>query len=386
MNDFTVNFLADIFEFSGNTTLERDTNDTTTTATESEDERPKLNLLSAVVGTSMATVTLIEQIIVFVVFYYDKRLQKPSNYYMIALAIADCLLSVVSMPVWTMFSTIQYWPTSQLLCDIWNVLDHVLTFVSIHIIVFISVERYRSIKYPLEHMTTMTGKRIIFWLTFIWIVNIIFWTFYIFITQYIYGKERNPLDCTVYYTTERALVVTHGIVFFMTPVLITAIVYTLIYRIAKKSGVGRTASKTASKRSATFEPNSSFADIQTAYSNSTSVVSNISEISGYETLRTPTSKSIKNTVKTDEKERKALKTIALLLVTFAICWLPFGVYDIVEGLFPGSLNLTTLIVFYWMGYANSMINPLCYAAGNPQFRESLRKLFTRKQTGFETSH
>ena len=339
---------------------------------------PRLNLLSAVVGSSMATVTFIEQVIVFVVFYYDKRLQKPSNYYMIALAIADCLLSLVSMPVWTMFSTLQYWPTSQILCDIWNVLDHVLTFVSIHIIVFISIEQYRSIKYPLEHVTTMTGKRIIFWLTFIWIVNIIFWTFYVFITQYIYGKERNPLDCTVYYTTERALVVAHGIVFFVTPVLITAIIYALIYRIAKKSGVGRTVSKTASKRSTRSEPDSSFADNLTSNSNSTSIVSTISEISGHETPRTSTSKSIKSTVKTDEKERKALRTIALLLVTFAICWLPFGIYDIVEGLFPGSFNLTTLIVFYWMGYANSMINPLCYAAGNPQFRESLRKLFTRK--------
>ena len=363
-----------MFELSQNTT-NRVTNDTTTTPAETENEGPRLNLLSAVVGSSMATVTFIEQIIVFVVFYRDKRLQKPNNFYMIALAIADCLLSLVSMPVWTMFSTLQYWPTSQLLCDIWNILDHVLTFVSIHIIVFISIERYRSIKHPLQHMATMTGKRIIFWLTFIWIMDIIFWTFYVFITQNIYGKDRNPLDCTVYYTTERALLVAHGIVSFMTPVLITAIVYTLIYRIAKASGVGRAASKRASKRSTTSQPDYSVGDIQTSYSNSTSVVSTISDISGNETSRTPTSKAIKYTIKTDEKERKALRTIALLLVTFAICWLPLGIYDIVEGLFPGSFNLTTLIAFYWMGYANSMINPLCYAAGNPHFRESLRNLF-----------
>ena len=85
----------------------------------------------------------------------------------------------------------------------------------------------------------------------------------------------------------------------------------------------------------------------------------------------------KSTVKGDDKERKALKTIALLLVTFSICWLPLGIYDIVESLFPGTFSVTTLIAFYWMGYANSMINPLCYAAGNPLFRESLRKFFTR---------
>ena len=229
-----------------------------------EDDTPNLNILSAVVGSSMAIITFIEQLVVFVVFYYDKRLRKPSNFYMIALAIADFLLSLFSMPVWTLFSTLQYWPTTQLLCDIWNIIDHVLTFVSIHIIVFISIERYRSIKYPLKHMTTMSGKRIIFWLTFIWTVDIVFWTFYVFFTQHVYGKERNPLDCTVYYTTERALLVAHGIVSFITPVLITAVIYILIYRIARESGIGRTGSKRVSSfsRSTSSDPDSSFTDIQ----------------------------------------------------------------------------------------------------------------------------
>ena len=244
-----------MFELSQNTTLNRVTNDTTITAAETENEGPRLNLLSAVVGSSMATITFIEQIIVFVVFYRDKRLQKPNNFYMIALAIADCLLSLVSMPVWTMFSTLQYWPTSQLLCDIWNILDHVLTFVSIHIIVFISIERYRSIKHPLEHMATMTGKRIIFWLTFIWIMDIIFWTFYVFITQiYLWERQKSVQIVRCIILQKGALLVAHGIVSFMTPVLITAIVYTLIYRIAKASGVGRVASKRASKRSTTSQP------------------------------------------------------------------------------------------------------------------------------------
>lgn len=43
-----------------------------------------------------------------------------------------------------------------------------------------------------------------------------------------------------------------------------------------------------------------------------------------------------------------------------------------------------LIVFgYWMGYVNSAINPICYAIGNPIFKEALLKMVCGK--GKETT-
>ena len=41
-------------------------------------------------------------------------------------------------------------------------------------------------------------------------------------------------------------------------------------------------------------------------------------------------KSISTKGNKEDKERKAVKTIALLLVTFAICWLPLGSVFIAE--------------------------------------------------------
>ena len=369
-----------MLEASENTTL---SNDSATSTGESEGELPSLNLVSAVIGTSITAITFFEQIIVFVIFYTNRKLQTPNNFYMIALALADFLLSLVSMPVWTMFSTLQYWPTSQILCDIWIVLDHILTFVSIHIVVFISVERYRSLKYPLRHMTSMTGKRIILWLNLIWITDTVFWTACIYAAEYIYKIERNPLECIEHFTAEPLLLVTHGLLCLLTPALITA-VYILIYGFAKESGI--TANKATDKSARIQERSSeldSFDKEETWDSSRKSVISSIFEHLANEGVMVETFKYTvkkddkeRKTVKTVGKERKALKTIALLLVTFAICWIPLGIYDIVETVFPGSFNMTWLIAFYWMGYANSMINPLCYAAGNPHFRKSLRKIFT----------
>ena len=370
-----------MLESSENTTWETPNNFTSTG--ESQLELPSLNLLYAVIGSFVTFTTFFEQIIVFVVFYTNRKLQKANNFYMIALAMADFLLSLVSMPVWTMFSTLQYWPTSQILCDIWNILDHILTFVSIHIVVFISVERYRSLKYPLQHMASMRGKRIIFWLTLIWIMDTIFWTICIYAAEYIYKIERNPLECIEHFTSEPLLLVTHGLMCLLTPALITA-VYILIYGFAKDSGVATNKATDKSLRNqASSSDVDSFDNEETWDSSRKSVISSIFEHLANEGVKVETfvctTKKGERKTKTGKKagkERKALKTIALLLVTFAVCWIPLGIYDIVETIFPGSFSISWLIAFYWMGYANSMLNPLCYAAGNRQFRESLRKLLT----------
>ena len=50
-----------------------------------------------------------------------------------------------------------------------------------------------------------------------------------------------------------------------------------------------------------------------------------------------------------------------------------GALFIAEGIASGYLDISWMIAGYWLGYANSMLNPVCYAIGNPFFRESLSK-------------
>ena len=81
----------------------------------------------------------------------------------------------------------------------------------------------------------------------------------------------------------------------------------------------------------------------------------------------------------EEKERKALRTIALLLLTFAFCWLPLSFIFIITALRPNYLSQWWMISGYWLGYVNSMLNPVCYAIGNPFFKETLLKIFCSKK-------
>ncbi len=99
------------------------------------------NYSNATCGSFMAFFTFWGQIIVLVVIYNDARLRTPTNLYIISLALADLLISIISIPGWTVFTTLNYWPFSQLVCDLWNCLDHALCLISLHTIVFISIER-----------------------------------------------------------------------------------------------------------------------------------------------------------------------------------------------------------------------------------------------------
>jgi len=80
------------------------------------------------------------------------------------------------------------------------------------------------------------------------------------------------------------------------------------------------------------------------------------------------------------RERKALKTIGIVVLGFIICWMPFFVLYLIEvymsGL-SGQFFFTLLSeVFLWLGYSNSVLNPIIYTMYNGDFRRCFRDLVT----------
>ena len=332
-------------------------------------------ITNAFIGSALAILTFGGQLLVFIIIYYDKRLQTPNNYYVISLASADLLIALISMPVWTIFTTLNYWPFSLILCDIWNSLDHVLCLISIHTIVFISVERYKSVSNPIKHRVFLTAKRMKICLGIIWVVNWIFWFFYIFITEYFYGQNRDPRDCSASYLRSAIFAIGFGGLGLSFPVFVTAVVYIFIFRIAQRAGVLKSKSIGSDCNSAESFSNAAEATSETTVS---TISRNLHpDLKKIDEVDKNTSSSNCSKGKKEDKEKKALKTIALLLVTFAICWLSLGIVFIIEGIVPGYLDITWKVAGAWLCYANSMLNPTCYAIGNPYFRETLSKLCCR---------
>ncbi|GBP84531.1 5-hydroxytryptamine receptor 1 [Eumeta japonica] len=75
------------------------------------------------------------------------------------------------------------------------------------------------------------------------------------------------------------------------------------------------------------------------------------------------------------KERKASTTLGIIMSAFVICWLPFFVLALVrpfvdEGAIPDAVSA----VFLWLGYINSLLNPIIYATLNRDFRKPFQEI------------
>ena len=70
------------------------------------------------------------------------------------------------------------------------------------------------------------------------------------------------------------------------------------------------------------------------------------------------------------KEKKAAKTLGLVMGIFIICWLPFFVSSVITGFcsdFFGPYQGIVMQVFTWLGWMNSGMNPCIYAYCSKDF-------------------
>ena len=80
------------------------------------------------------------------------------------------------------------------------------------------------------------------------------------------------------------------------------------------------------------------------------------------------------------RERKAARVLGIITGAFVLCWLPFFILALLGPFLPLAFRVPDVLVslFLWLGYFNSLLNPIIYTVFNPSFRSAFRKIFFKR--------
>ncbi|KAL8605749.1 5-hydroxytryptamine receptor [Nucella lapillus] len=98
-------------------------------------------------------------------------------------------------------------------------------------------------------------------------------------------------------------------------------------------------------------------------------------------VRRPCLPSSRQKEKLEQKrERKAARTLAIITGAFLLCWLPFFIVALTAPFIRGEVPIPPIVesLLLWLGYLNSLLNPIIYTIFSPEFRNAFRKILFGK--------
>ncbi|XP_074605720.1 uncharacterized protein LOC141858766 [Brevipalpus obovatus] len=121
----------------------------------------------------MVVAGIFGNILVCLAIYLERRLQNATNYFLLSLAIADLLVSILVMPISIVSEIYGSWPFGTVVCNLWVTCDVLCCSSSIYHMCMISVGRYMGIQNPIRAKTSdihisrraIVVKIVIVWLT-----------------------------------------------------------------------------------------------------------------------------------------------------------------------------------------------------------------------------
>lgn len=300
--------------------------------------------------------TIVGNILVCVAVCLVRKLRRPCNYLLVSLAVSDLCVACLVMPPALMYEVLGEWNFGRVFCDIWVSFDVLSCTASILNLCAISVDRYWAITKPLEYGVKRTPRRMMLCVALVWLAAacISLPPLLILGNKHTIGEgpDQRPF-CAVCEDVGYQIYATLGS--FYIPLAVMLFVYYQIFRAARRIVKDE-------KRA------------QTRLENSLAVDKNQAMLKPPEPLPSsvgsPHQKKLRFQL---AKERKASTTLGIIMSAFTICWLPFFILALVRPLMDDDYP-TLSSFFLWLGYANSLLNPIIYATLNRDFRKPFQEI------------
>lgn len=192
-----------------------------------------LTILLGAMAAVVVLVTVLGNILVLVAFAVERSIRQPTNYFIASLAVSDLLIGTFSMPCFTLYLLLGYWPLGDIICDLWLSLDWTVCLASQYTVFFITVDRFFSVKIPAKYRNWRTEKKVIIMLAFTWIIPCAVFFTSIIGWQYFVGERTvDKWECEVQFMSDPLFTFLLTIGYYWTTLFVMIGLYTGIYRVA----------------------------------------------------------------------------------------------------------------------------------------------------------
>jgi len=285
---------------------------------------------------------LIGNVTVLWIVLGKKRMQSPTNSFLVNISIADIGMAVLNCLPSFIFMRDNVWILGSFFCSVSHFSSYLTISVSVFTLLALTKERYKVIMTPLTPRTKKTKMFriiILIWIISVLIslppalfalhvpllnINMLNETSYLCIVQWPDGSQG---DSFVDYS--------YNCVFFLLTYLIPGVIMIVSY------------SKMCSKL---------WRD---------KIVGNYSDA----------------LAKAREDKKNVVKMFIIIVTMFGICWLPYNIYFLYIYHDPDTAYLPYIknvyLSLYWLAMANSCVNPFIYYFMNSRFQKQFNQVFKK---------
>ncbi|XP_077097986.1 neuromedin-K receptor [Siphateles boraxobius] len=274
-------------------------------------------------------VSVTGNLIVIWIIVAHKRMRTVTNYFLLNLAVSDACVAALNALVNFVYGARGHWHFSSAYCRFQNFYPVAAVFASVYSMTAIALDRYMAIIHPMKPRLSATATRAV--LVCVWTLAacLAFPLCFYSVTEvrphrtvcYVSWPRRDD-DAFIYHLIVAALV-------YLLPLALMAVVYTRVGLTLWAGG---------------FPGHSS--------GNSRDLL---------------------------QAKRKVVKMMLIVVVTFAICWLPYHVYFIVTSFNRKLKRMQWIQQVYlsvlWLSVSCSMYNPIIYCCLNSRFRAGFKRVF-----------
>jgi len=299
-------------------------------------------VLISIIAIVLIIITIGGNLMVILTFNYgDMNTSTTLKCFYTSLAVADLIIGIFSLPLFSVFVIFGHWPFNRHLCEAWLAVDYFACNASVWNLMMIAIDRYQGATKPLSHLVNRTSKKAMIMIGIAWGISFIIWVIPIITWKYIFNERQiQEGECYIGFLQHNLfLSILASTLSFYLPAFVICILYKGILK-AKRGSIKRL-KRTESSVVFLGKTPAKFCQIS---------------------LR-----------------QKGFRVLSSLILVFLISWIPYSVLSILKVILePKTIPQSIWDISYGLMYINSTINPFCYAMTTPSFRKACMELINKR--------